>query len=64
MKEKIEILVYGYDKTQFMPIFRDGELANRNEFIVYKAKRLIAALQVGSNWAVKMLQQVNHAEDY
>jgi hypothetical protein len=36
----LENIIYGYDPDQFLPIFEDGSLANRSEFVQYKARRL------------------------
>ena len=64
----IDNTIYGYDPKEFMPIRVDGELANRNEFIAYKLKRLFgrsrAAAQMLTDGAVKVLQQINDAESY
>lgn len=40
----IENAVYGYVPGEFMPVWYDGQLDNRNEFIAYKAKRAARAL--------------------
>lgn len=31
-------IIYSYDTSQFMPIYRDGQLDNRDEFIKYKTR--------------------------
>jgi hypothetical protein len=41
-KQKLELAIYGYDSTEFLPVFRDGELANRTQFIKYKCNRLMS----------------------
>lgn len=33
---------YTYEPNQFLPIYIDGALANRNEFHLYKLKRVAA----------------------
>jgi hypothetical protein len=43
IQNKIEDVIYGYSPAEFMPIFRDGELANRREFIAYKLRSLVRA---------------------
>ena len=41
IKQKIDVAIYAYNPAEFMPIFEDCKLANRNDFIVYKAKSLL-----------------------
>lgn len=45
LKQRFDSALYGYSPDEFLPVFEDGQLANRNKFIVYKAER--AALQLG-----------------
>lgn len=33
--------LYTYNPKEFMPIYWDGKLANRNDFILYKIKHII-----------------------
>ncbi|HEX4774977.1 MAG TPA: hypothetical protein VH234_05675 [Candidatus Saccharimonadales bacterium] len=67
IKQTIENKIYGYDPNEFMPIYRDGQVDNRNAFIAYKARRTLGlmatAAQIGANRAVQMLGQINHAEN-
>ena len=42
----IENKFYTYVPGEFLPIFVDGELSNRQDFYAYKAKR--AAVRVGN----------------
>lgn len=39
LQNKFDQAVYGYDPNQYMPIYEDGELANRSAFIAYKLRR-------------------------
>ena len=41
IKQTIDNLLYGYDPREFMPIWCDGKLANRNKFILYKVQKMI-----------------------
>ena len=41
IQNKIELAIYGYDKTEFMPITRDGQVENWREFVIYKIERII-----------------------
>lgn len=45
MKKKIELAIYGYDKAEFMPIYYDGELANKTDFVAYKLNRIAQRLK-------------------
>lgn len=38
-KQTLDTILYTYDPTEFLPIFYNGKLYNRNEFIQYKAKK-------------------------
>ena len=40
MIQKLEQSIYGYDPSEFLPIFRDGRLDNRLGFIAYKASKV------------------------
>lgn len=46
IKNKLELSIYGYDANEFMPIRYDNALVNRNEFILYKVKRLVRKLVI------------------
>jgi hypothetical protein len=37
--QTLDHIMYGYDTTEFLPIYIDGELSNRNQFIAYKARK-------------------------
>lgn len=37
--QKIDQVIYGYQPSEFMPIYQDGKLANRATFIAYKIRR-------------------------
>jgi hypothetical protein len=39
MKDLIINTFDRYNPNEFMPIFVDGQLDNKNEFLIYKAKR-------------------------
>jgi hypothetical protein len=39
IKEKLELTLYGYDANEFMPVFYEGKLENKGEFVAYKASR-------------------------
>ena len=36
--------LYSYKPSEFMPVFRDGDLVNKHEFVIYKTKRALRAL--------------------
>lgn len=36
--QKFDVIVYGYNPMEFMPIRVDGELSNRAQFIAYKTR--------------------------
>jgi hypothetical protein len=40
LKQSIENIIYNYDANEFMPVWYDGKLDNRNEFVAYKLRRL------------------------
>lgn len=44
MIQTLENKFYQYDPKQYMPIYQDGELANRNEFYAYKAKQVASGI--------------------
>lgn len=37
IKQKLEVLIYGYNAPAFLPIKRDGKLENKLEYVLYKA---------------------------
>lgn len=39
--QTIDKAIYGYERNDFLPIYIEGQWANRNEFIAYKAKRVL-----------------------
>lgn len=39
IRNKLDNLLYAYNPDEFFPIWEDGQLLNRNEFIAYKAGR-------------------------
>lgn len=41
LKQIIDDKLYSYNPREFMPIYMDGQLANRNAFVAYKIKHLI-----------------------
>lgn len=41
IKNTIETLRYGYTPNEFLPIFSDGKLINKNEFISYKIRKIV-----------------------
>lgn len=43
MINSIKNKYYEYETNKFLPIYRDGKLANRNEFHVYKLKKVAVA---------------------
>lgn len=47
IKQTIENTVYGYNPQEFMPIFEEGQLANRSAFIAYKLRRATTLLVKG-----------------
>lgn len=38
--QKLEQTIYGYDTSEFFPIWEGGQLRNRNDFIKYKIKKI------------------------
>jgi hypothetical protein len=42
--QTIENKIYGYDPTEFMPIRYDGEVANWDQFAIYKAEKIAQAV--------------------
>jgi len=42
--QKFENIVYTYDPNEFMPIFYNGSLTNKSDFLLYKAKRASAKI--------------------
>lgn len=42
INNKIQNTIYGYNPNEFLPIFMDGRLDNRNAFIAYKTKRVLS----------------------
>lgn len=44
LKQTIENMIYSYDANEFLPVFRDGSLDNRGEFIAYKAEKAAGIL--------------------
>lgn len=44
MIKPIETLIYEYNKDEFMPVYRDGELDNRREFAAYKISKLLSPI--------------------
>jgi len=41
IKQTIDTMLYSYNPREFMPIYMDGKLANRNQFILYKVKNIV-----------------------
>lgn len=41
IKQKFDSILYSYNPREFMPIYIDGKLANRNQFILYKVKTIV-----------------------
>lgn len=56
MIQTIENALYSYDPNQYMPIYQDGELANRSAFIAYKLKRTAIHLGHAAGKAVQFTQ--------
>ena len=44
MIKKITNKYYEYDPTEFLPIYRDGIIDNKNAFHAYKAKKTLKAI--------------------
>lgn len=40
IKQTIDNTIYGYDPKEFMPIRVDGQVANWDAFVLYKAQRV------------------------
>lgn len=43
IKNTIETLRFGYSPNEFLPIFEDGKLRNRSQFVTYKIKKIVFA---------------------
>lgn len=41
IKQKIELIKYGYTPNEFLPIFSGGKLLNKSEFVSYKLKKIV-----------------------
>ncbi len=41
IQHKIDIALNHYDPKEFFPVFYDGRLGNRSEFVAYKLRRLV-----------------------
>jgi hypothetical protein len=41
IKQTIELALYGYTPNEFLPIFVEGKLQNKSEYISYRIKRAI-----------------------
>lgn len=37
LKQKLELIIYGYNAGAYLPIKREGKLENKLEFVLYKA---------------------------
>lgn len=44
LKQTLETSLYGYDPHEFFPIFYEGELMNKGEFVAYKAGKAAEVL--------------------
>jgi hypothetical protein len=53
LKQTIENAIYSYQPEEFLPIFYDGELDNKAEFVAYKAERTLKHL---GNFAARTVQ--------
>ena len=54
IRQTVENAIYAYNPDEFFPVFRDGELDNRGEFIAYKAEKLAGALGRAAHQAVEV----------
>ena len=39
IENKIQDTLFGYQATEFFPVFEEGKLANRSAFIAYKLRK-------------------------
>ena len=39
--QKYEQTIYGYKPGEFLPVWEGGRLRNRNQFIIYKIKKIL-----------------------
>lgn len=53
LKQTVETMLYGYDANEYMPIWRDGKLDNRAEFIAYKAEQFAGVLGHLASWTLE-----------
>lgn len=44
LKNNIETAIYAYNPDEFVPVFREGRLDNKGEFIAYKAEQFAEQL--------------------
>lgn len=40
IKQKYNQAIYGYTPGEFLPVWEGGELRNRNQFIIYKIRKI------------------------
>ena len=45
IKEAVLDMAFGYDPREYFPVFVDGELSNKSQFVQYKAQRARLAVR-------------------
>ena len=54
LRQTFEDKLYTFYPDEFLPVYRDGQLDNRGEFIAYKAEKLAGALGRAAHQAVEV----------
>jgi hypothetical protein len=71
IKTVIENSLYQYDQNEFMPVYVDGQLANKPEFVAYKAGRaaehighaLVSTTRIMGAVGSAVLEHVTHPDE-
>jgi hypothetical protein len=49
---------FEYNQNEFMPVYQDGELANKNQFLAYKGSQMVRGIGRNGVRVISLLQQV------
>ncbi len=58
IKQAIENKLYSYNTNDFMPIYYEGHLTNRNQFIAYKAHSAARTVGKGLERTITILDDI------
>ena len=58
IENKIQDTLFGYQATEFFPVFEEGKLANRSAFIAYKLRRAANHASIAMQGIVEYGQDV------